>query len=83
MWEIYTKNNCPYCDKAKFLLREAIEKGEAAIMNISEDPAYFNALMIRNPNARTMPQIYKDNNLIGGFTELDTFLKLNAGEITL
>jgi glutaredoxin len=75
MWEVYTKNNCPFCDKAKFLLRD---ETEITLMNISEDPAYFQGLMVRNPQARTLPQIYKDGKLIGGYTELQTFIDLHS-----
>ena len=30
----------------------------------------FEMLMQRNPNARTMPQIFVDDQLIGGYTDL-------------
>ena len=35
-----------------------------------EIPEVFEVLMSRNPNARTMPQIFADNELIGGYTDL-------------
>ena len=31
--------------------------------------------MEKNPNARTMPQIYKDDQLIGGYDNLVTFME--------
>jgi thioredoxin reductase (NADPH) len=31
--------------------------------------------MERNPQARTMPQIYIDDELIGGYTDLEEWLK--------
>ena len=35
-----------------------------------ELPEVFEALLARNPNARTMPQIFVDDELIGGYTDL-------------
>ena len=36
-----------------------------------EIPEVFEALMNRNPNAKkTMPQIFVDDDLIGGYTDL-------------
>ena len=31
------------------------------------------------PNARTVPQIFINNQLVGGFTELKTYLEQTAG----
>jgi glutaredoxin len=33
--------------------------------------------MERNPAARTMPQIFINNQLIGGFTDLEAWLENN------
>ena len=74
-WLIYSKNNCPYCDKAKFEL-----KGEdVEVKNINDDPEFLKELMQRNPNARTMPQIYKDDMLVGGYDSLKTLLEVSRG----
>jgi len=73
-WLIYSKNNCPYCDKAKFALKDE----QVEIKNINEDEIYLTELMERNPNARTMPQIYKDDELIGGYDQLKVYLELNG-----
>lgn len=73
-WTVYSKNNCPYCEKAKFALKAANE--EFVVKNINDDPEYFTELMERNPAARTMPQIYKENDLIGGYDNLVTYLEL-------
>jgi len=42
-----------------------------------EIPEVFDTLMKRNPNARTMPQIFIDNELIGGYTDLEDWLQNN------
>ena len=65
--EIYSKSNCVFCDKAKhYFTKNNISYVEHNV-EISE---VFEALMSRNPNARTMPQIFVDDQLIGGYTDL-------------
>ena len=63
--EIYSKSNCIFCDKAKHLFNSMnIEYVE----HNAEDQATFTELMERNPAARTMPQIFINDQLIGGFS---------------
>ena len=72
--EIYSKSNCLYCDKAKnYFTQNNISYVEHNV----EVPEVFDTLMIRNPNARTMPQIFIDNELIGGYTDLEDWLQNN------
>jgi glutaredoxin 3 len=69
---IYSKYNCPYCDQAKALLQlKGIQFEERKIGDgyTKED------LLEAVPNARTVPQIFIDEQLIGGFTELKAHLK--------
>jgi glutaredoxin len=69
---VWSKDNCPYCDQAKALLKQkGIEIQERKIGHgyTRED------LLEAVPNARTVPQIFIDGNLIGGFTELKTHLQ--------
>ena len=75
-WLIYSKHNCPYCDKAKFELQheESVE-----VRNISENPEFLKELMEKNPAARTMPQIYKDDQLVGGYDNLKALLEVSSG----
>jgi glutaredoxin len=69
---VWSKDHCPYCDQAKALLKmKSIEFEER---NISKDWTK-EQLLEAVPNARTVPQIFLDDNLIGGFTELKQFLK--------
>ena len=70
--EIYSKSNCLYCDKAKnYFLQNNIDY----VAHDAEVPEVFDALMIRNPYARTMPQIFIDDELIGGYTDLEDWLQ--------
>ena len=74
-WLIYSKNNCPYCDKAKFALKDE----DVEVRNINDKPGYLQELLEKNPNARNMPQIYRDDQLIGGYDNLKDWLELNTG----
>ena len=69
---VWSKYNCPFCDQAKALLKQKeIEFEERKIGDgyTKED------LLESVPNARTVPQIFLDEELIGGFTELRERLK--------
>ena len=64
---VWSKNQCPYCDQAKALLKmKGIEFEER---NVSTDWTR-EQLLEAVPTARTVPQILLDEKLIGGFTEL-------------
>lgn len=77
-WTIYSKNQCPYCDKAKFALKD---EANVVVKNISEEPNYLTELMEKNPNARTMPQIFRDDQLIGGYDQLTIVLATRGQEL--
>ena len=70
--EIYSKSNCVFCDKAKNYFKQNNITYEEFNVEI---PEVFDALMKRNPNARTMPQIFINNTLIGGYTDLIEWLE--------
>lgn len=64
---VWSKDQCPYCVQAKALLESrGIEYEERNINNgwDKED------LLAAVPGARTLPQIFLDEELVGGFTEL-------------
>ena len=64
---VWSKYNCPYCDQAKALLKQrGIEFEERKIGDgwTKED------LLEAVPTARTVPQIFLNDELVGGFTEL-------------
>ncbi len=69
---IWSKYNCPFCDQAKALLTKkgiAFEERKIGDGYTKED------LLESVPTARTVPQIFLDDKLIGGFTELRQHLK--------
>lgn len=66
--EIYTTAICPFCDRAKALLR----KKEVAYeeIDVGKDPALRQAMVARAGGRRTVPQIFIDDALIGGSDDL-------------
>ncbi len=66
--EIYTSANCSYCVRAKMLLQR---KGVAfEEYYIDSDPVKRKEMQQRTNNARTVPQIFINDRLIGGFDDL-------------
>ena len=69
---VWSKNGCTFCTQAKALLEsKGIEFEER---NISADWTR-EQLLEAVPTARTLPQIFLDDNYIGGFTELRQHLQ--------
>ena len=70
---VWSKENCPYCLQAKALLESrGIEFEER---NIMKGTWTREQLLEAVPTARTLPQIFLDDNYIGGFTELRKHLQ--------
>jgi glutaredoxin 3 len=69
---IWSKYNCPYCDQAKALLKN---KGIPFEEKKIGDGYSKEELLEAIPTARTVPQIFLDDKLIGGFQELNEHLK--------
>lgn len=64
---IWSKEQCPYCVQAKNLLNlKGIEFEERKI----GDGWTKEQLLEAVPTARSVPQIFLDDELVGGFTEL-------------
>ena len=64
---VWSKDQCPFCVQAKALLTQKgieFEERKIGAEYTKED------LLEAVPNARTVPQIFLDGELIGGFTEL-------------
>ena len=69
---VCSKPACGYCVKAKNLLKS---KGiEVEEKNIAEGYK-IQDLLEMVPNARTMPQIWIDEDYVGGYYELEKFLE--------
>ena len=69
---IWSKNQCTYCDQAKALLNShGIEYEERNIMSGNWTKEQ---LLEAVPEARSLPQIFVDDEHIGGFKELKEIL---------
>jgi len=69
---VYSKYHCPFCDQAKALLKAKdipFEERKIGDGYTKED------LLEAVPTARTVPQIFLDEKLIGGFTELKKYFE--------
>jgi len=64
MIEIYGKDNCPYCDKAKALCER---KGYDYVYKLLGEDFTREEMMEAFPTARTFPQIRIDGEAIGGY----------------
>jgi len=66
--EIYTKNNCIWCDRAKLLLdSKDIEFKEIDLSDDEKREKFYNSI---GENVKTVPQIYIDDLRIGGYQDL-------------
>ena len=67
MYKIYTQNNCGYCVAAKNLLDKKGEQYEE--IHLEDNPDAKNKL--KQNGLRTVPQIWLDEEYIGGYVELE------------
>lgn len=74
---IYTKKNCPYCDKARsFLISKSLDFKEILISDDLSDPAYLE-MCNKSQGCVTVPQVFINNKHIGGSDDL---LKLGSNQ---
>lgn len=64
---IYSKTYCPFCDRAKALIESKGHDYEEIMMD--DKPDKYRSLM-QQTGMRTMPQIFINDQFIGGFQEL-------------
>ena len=66
--EVYTTSYCPYCMRAKSLLRS---KGVAfEEIDVSSDSALREKMIEMSGGRRTVPEIFINGKIIGGYDEL-------------
>ena len=78
--EIYSKSHCPFCEKAKKWFEErGYQYTEYKLDNDEERLAFYQKV----PNARSVPQIFIDDKLIGTYDQFmevaDNFVKKKGG----
>jgi glutaredoxin 3 len=65
---VYTANPCPFCSRAKALLKERGIAYEEIHLDYDDEPAWD--ALTKKSGLMTVPQIFADDRLIGGFTDL-------------
>ncbi|MCZ0931929.1 MAG: glutaredoxin 3 [Oligoflexia bacterium] len=78
--KIYTKSSCPACDLAKQILSQKGVSFEEFVMD--DKPEELKAL-INKTNLRTVPQIFINDHLIGGCSDMMDLDKKNQLDILL
>ncbi len=77
---IYSKSNCPFCEKAKFWFKS---HGHTFTEIMLDDEEQRLAFYQKVPGARSVPQIYVDDKHIGTYDDLmkvaDTLVKKSGG----
>lgn len=71
--EVYTKSNCPNCVAAKDLLKS--KRLEFDEYDVEAEAWSLKALLEGHPDARQMPQVFINNQRVGGFAGLQAALK--------
>lgn len=70
-FEIYTMENCPFCTKAKELLwKNNVYFTEKKLNETFSKHDLANRLGVDTESRITLPQIFLDNENIGGYNEL-------------
>lgn len=78
---IYSQPSCSYCDQAKALLKSKDIPYQELILNVGQKQeagkTYVPITHLKDkvPNARTVPQIFDGKHHIGGFQELQKWLR--------
>lgn len=67
--EVYSMKTCPHCVRAKGLLQSRGVAFEEIEVGMDDIPAWT-MLYEKSGGMRTVPQIYCDGQIIGGFPEL-------------
>ena len=78
--KIYTKTTCPACTMAKEILTK---KGVQFTEVILDDQPEELARLIQKTNMRTVPQIFINNQLIGGCSDMMELDQNNKLDILL
>jgi len=71
--EIYTKDHCPYCIRAIDLLQS--KNVPFIVIDLQAHPEKISEMLGRASNRRSVPQIFINNQHIGG---CDDLYKMNA-----
>lgn len=67
--EIYTIDNCGFCERAKMLMKSRGVAFEEKLVDRSDDATV--QVLFQRSRMRTFPQIFVGGKLVGGFTQLE------------
>ena len=76
--EMYTQDFCDYCVSAKKLIDTHIGTGmffNLTEYNIMLNGSFKKELKERSPEAKTVPQIFFNDHLIGGYEDLVDYIE--------
>ena len=66
--EVYTTSYCPFCTRAKALLsRKGVKFDE---IDVTDDDDLREKMVKRAGGRRTVPEIFIDGRIVGGYNEL-------------
>jgi len=78
---IYTKDHCPYCDRAKdYFNQKGIPFEEK---NITKNPTLRKEMLDKSQGRRTVPEIFINAQLIGGWDDLTHLIQKGEIEVLL
>lgn len=77
MYKIYTKDNCPWCVKAKGLMRSCGVKYEELKLGVDFQREELQALLPESLPL-TVPQIFVYNKRIGGYEDLAEYFERHS-----
>lgn len=72
-YKIYGRDNCPFCVKAETLLK--MIQSEYEYVDVWGEDKEALQKLFQEKGWKTVPQIYHGDNYVGGFTELNQYLK--------
>jgi len=70
---IYTKDYCPYCDRAKNYFRE--HKIPFEERDVTNNPILLEEMLKRSNGRRTVPEIFFDEDHVGGWDDLNQLIQ--------
>ena len=74
--QIYSKEQCPYCDMAERLAQKFVQESEHKYEKFMLGVDFDREKMLEMfPTARTFPQIKIDGESIGGYTEFERIIR--------
>lgn len=67
---MYTTNYCPFCTRAKDLLKRKGHDANIQEFDVTSDDALREEMMEKTGGKRTVPQIFINGTHVGGFDDL-------------